>query len=162
VIASLVLRVAGLAAIYLLVLTSLDPGDVLVAIVLALGITMAASGRRTGATRDAGWSARRLWGALRTGASTAGEVVVGTGRVVRFCLGGTAGPGFVEIPRGDRSREAVALWGLLTGEAPDEYPVDVDEERGILIVHLTDARDPDAVRARHARSRDRHQRLVIE
>ena len=61
-----------------------------------------------------------------------------------------AAPGFVEIPRGDRSRHGVALWGVLTGEAPDEIPVDVDERRRVLIVHLVDAGDPAAVRARHA------------
>ena len=53
---------------------------------------------------------------------------------------------------------SVALWGVLTGEAPDEVVVDVDEARGVLIVHLVDAADPDAVRARHAGTHARWQR----
>ena len=61
----------------------------------------------------------------------------------------------------DRSRHAVALWGVLTGEAPDEVPVDVDEERDVLIVHLVDASDPDAVRERHRRAYERAQRKVV-
>ena len=51
--------------------------------------------------------------------------------------------------------------GVLTGEAPDEVPVDVDEERDVLIVHLVDATDPDAVRARHHRAYERWQRRVV-
>jgi hypothetical protein len=80
--------------------------------------------------------------------------------VVRFCLTGTGSPGFVEVPRGDRSRHGVALWGVLTGEAPDEYPVAVDDARHVLVVHHIDARDPEAIRARHADARDGHQRDV--
>ena len=58
-------------------------------------------------------------------------------------------------------RGRVALWGVLTGEAPDEVPVDVDEARDVLIVHLVDASDPDAVRARHQRAYERWQRRVV-
>ena len=71
--------------------------------------------------------------------------------MVRFCLTGHGAPGFVEIPRDDQSDRDVALWGLATGEAPDEIVVDVDDERDVVVVHLTDARDPDAGRARHRR-----------
>ena len=55
----------------------------------------------------------------------------------------------------------VALWGLITGEAPDEIVVDVDEERDVLVVHLTDAGDPDAVRARHRAALERHRRNEV-
>ena len=81
--------------------------------------------------------------------------------MARYCLGGKGSPGLVEVPQGDRSRAAVATWGVLTGEAPDELPVDVDEERGVLVVHLVDAADPDAVRARHARTHERWLRRVV-
>ena len=94
-------------------------------------------------------------------ASTALEMVRGSVRTARFCLGRGGQPGFVEIPRDGRSRHAVALWGVLTGEAPDEVPVDVDEERDVLIVHLVDASDPDAVRERHRLAYERAQRKVV-
>jgi multisubunit Na+/H+ antiporter MnhE subunit len=93
--------------------------------------------------------------------ATGADVVSGTWRTALFCLGVPAKPGFAEIPRGDRSPARVALWGVLTGEAPDEYPVDVDGERGVLIVHVLDSSDPDAVRARHARADERWQRKVV-
>jgi multisubunit Na+/H+ antiporter MnhE subunit len=152
-----VLRAAGLVAIYLLVLTSIAPGDVLVGAILAVLIVWASHPRGDGPTL--GW---RRWtvALLGTLASTGREMVVGTVRTVRFALGSTATGGFVTIPRDDRSRREVALWGVLTGEAPDEYPVDVVGDR--LIVHLLDARDPAAVRQRHTRTRDRWHRHVVD
>jgi multisubunit Na+/H+ antiporter MnhE subunit len=92
---------------------------------------------------------------------TAVDMVRGSWRTARVCLRGGAQPGFVEIPRGGRSPHAVALWGVITGEAPDEVPVDVDEERDVLIVHLVDASDPDAVRERHRRAYERAQSRVV-
>ena len=44
--------------------------------------------------------------------------------------------------RGHRTAPEVALWGVLTGESPDEVVVDVDAERDVLIVHTVDASDP--------------------
>src|SRR4051812_15775923 len=143
----LVVVATGLAAIYLLVMTSLSPGDVAMAAVLGVGAAVI-SRPPTAADR-----ARRL--NLRPGAvpglvwGTAAEMVLGSWRVVRFCLGWRGDPGFVEIPRDGRTDMDIALWGLVTGEAPDEIVVDIDEDRDVLIVHLVDAGDPDAVRARH-------------
>jgi multisubunit Na+/H+ antiporter MnhE subunit len=92
---------------------------------------------------------------------TAVEMARGSWRTVRFCLGAPANPGLVEVPREERSPINVALWGVLTGEAPDEVVVDVDDERDLLIVHLLDAGDPAAVRRRHARAHERWQRKVV-
>jgi multisubunit Na+/H+ antiporter MnhE subunit len=154
-----VLRVLSLLAVYLLVLTSVAPGDILIGSLLA--IALVASTRRGGRRPDAGWL---RWAAalMATLLATGQEIVLGTVRTVRFALGEHARPGFVEIPREGRSRRAVALWGVLTGEAPDEFPVDVDPGRDVLIVHVLDARDPAAIRARHAAARERWQRHVVE
>ena len=143
------LRAAALTAVYLLVLTSLDPGDVAIGAALGLGVAFAL--RPSHATPGTPVSARGMAAVL---IQTAAEMAVGSWRVVRFCLGHKGTPGFVEIPRGDRSGFEVATWGVLTGEAPDEIPVDVDESRGVLIVHLVDASDADAVRERHRRTHD--------
>ena len=149
----ILLRAAGLVAIYLLVLTSAMPGDVLIGALFALPIAVALRPRRP--DRPAGRALTRAWAACGLLAQTAFEMVRGSWRVARFCLAGKGSSGLVEIPQGDRSRVATATWGLLTGEAPDEIPVDVDEQRGVLIVHLVDAADPEAVRARHARTHER-------
>lgn len=149
-----------LMGVYLLVLTSAKPADA--AMGLALGLVLALALRpRLPAGRSATPSLARLIALVPVLALTAVDMVRGSWRTVRFCLWGTGEPGFVEVPRGDRSRYAVALWGVLTGEAPDEVPVDVDEERDVLIVHLVDASDPDAVRERHRRAYERAQRRVV-
>lgn len=150
-------RAALLAAVYLLVLTSLALGDVLVGAMLGLGIALALRGR--GTTRASAPLLERLAAAAVVGVQTAVEMVLGSWRVARFCLGDRGAPGFVEIPRGRRSRHETALWGVLTGEAPDE--VVVDARRDTLVVHLVEAGDPDAVRARHAAAHERWQRKVV-
>jgi multisubunit Na+/H+ antiporter MnhE subunit len=153
------LRVGGLVAIYLLVLTSIAPGDLLVGGLLAAVLVVAAGtdGPRRGLAAWLQWAVALV----RMIVVTAWEIVLGTVRVVRFCLFDAGRPGFVEIPRGDRSRHGVALWGVLTGEAPDEYPVAVDDRRHVLIVHNVDTSNPAAIRARHAAAREQHQREVV-
>ena len=148
----LLLRAAALTAVYLLVLTSLHPADVVVGAVLGLAVAGKLRPRHAAAAPAPAVSP---WGAAAMLAQTAAELVLGSWRTARFCLGAPSAPGLVEIPRADRSRVEVAVWGVLTGEAPDEVVVDVDEERDVLIVHLLDAADPDAVRARHAATHDR-------
>ena len=154
----ILIRSGYLLAIYLLVLTSFAPGDVIIGGAVALTITIALG---TTARRGSRSRARWLRGMVGTAIQTAGEVVIGSWRTIRFCLTGAGAPGFVEIPRGERSDYGVALWGVLTGEAPDEYPVAVDAERNVLIVHLVDASDPAAVRERHRRSHERWHRDVV-
>jgi multisubunit Na+/H+ antiporter MnhE subunit len=153
------IRAALLTSVYLLVLTSVSPGDVLVGGVL--GLAFAALLRPHHAPAGAApWPTRVAAAAVGLVLSVV-EMARGTWRVVRFCLGAEASPGFVEIPRGTRSRVNVALWGVITGEAPDEYPVDVDGRRGVLIVHLVDAGDPQAVRERHRHTFERWQGKVV-
>ena len=87
---------------------------------------------RTGASRprrepSSAPLSERLVAASVVGLQTAVEMVRGSWRVARFCLGDRDAPGFVEIPRDARSRHETALWGVLTGEAPDEVVVDATE-----------------------------------
>jgi multisubunit Na+/H+ antiporter MnhE subunit len=145
--------------IYLLVLTSVKPGDAVIGFALGVALAIALRPRRAPAGTPPGPAVVLALGPVLL--STAVEMVVGSWRTVRFCLGLGGDPGFVEIPREGRSRHAVALWGVLTGEAPDEVPVDVDEQRDVLIVHLVDASDPDAVRERHRRTYERALRKVV-
>ena len=149
-----------LMGIYLLVLTSVKPGDALIGFVLGVVLAIALRPRLAGRSP----ATPGLAGLVALGPivlSTAVEMARGSWRTARFCLGRGGRPGFVEIPRAGRSRHSVALWGVLTGEAPDEVPVDVDEERDVLIVHLVDASDADAVRDRHRRAFEGAQRKVV-
>jgi multisubunit Na+/H+ antiporter MnhE subunit len=151
------LRALALAAVYLLVLTSAAPGDVLVGLLLGLGVALALRPRRA-RNPSAPWPQRARAAAV-VGLQTALEMVRGSWRVVRFCVGGDGNPGFVELPREERTRGEVALWGVLTGEAPDEVVVDAGDD--VLVVHLVDAGDPEAIRARHHDAHERWQRKVV-
>ena len=149
-----------LMGIYLLVLTSVKPGDALIGFVLGVVLAIALRPRLAGRSpATPGLAGLVALGPVVLG--TAIEMARGSWRTARFCLGRGGRPGFVEIPRAGRSRHAVALWGVLTGEAPDEVPVDVDEERDVLIVHLVDAGDADAVRDRHRRAYACAERKVV-
>jgi multicomponent Na+:H+ antiporter subunit E len=152
-------RAAWFAAVYLLVLTSLAPGDVLLAALLGVAAAIALRSPGSGGPREP--LLVRLGAAARLLAQTGLEMVRGTWVTARFCLGAAASPALVEIPRGERSPASVATWGVLTGEAPDEYPVDVDTERGVLLVHVIHGADPDAVRERHRSTYERWQRRVV-
>jgi len=150
----------GFMGVYLLVMTSARPGDAAAGLLLGLVLAVALRPRLPGRPAATPTAA----GLLALGpvlARTAVDMARGSWRTVRFCLRGGGSPGFVEIPRAGRSRHAVALWGVLTGEAPDELPVDIDEERDVLIVHLIDASDPDAVRERHQRAYEGAQSKVV-
>ena len=96
---TLVLRAAGLAGAYLLVLTSVDPGDVAIAAVLGLAVAFALR------------TPERLRLHARGSARAAGDPRADGGRrwcagaraSCAFCLGRRrASPGFVEVPLGDR------------------------------------------------------------
>lgn len=142
----------ALAAVYLLVLSSLAPGDLLIGGLLGLAVAMALRPWIAHPRRPLVQLVPAIAGLVKR---TAAETVVGSWRAALFCLGKRASPGLVEIPRESRSTAEVAVWALSTTEAPDEFAVDVDEARGMLVVHVVDASDPVAVRARHARAHER-------
>jgi len=65
------------------------------------------------------------------------------------------------VPIGERTTSGVAVSALTTTMSPGEVLVDIDWERGVMLIHVLDARDPDAVRARHLRFYERYQRRVF-
>jgi multisubunit Na+/H+ antiporter MnhE subunit len=156
-----VLSTLTLTAVYLAVLRSLQPGDVLVGGALAAAIT-AAAGRALPRGRGAPLAAR-LRGAPALALGTLADVVRGTWHVARYIVGCCPRErhGLVAIPRGERTRAGVAAWGLLTALSPDEVVVEVDEARGLLVIHVLDAGRAAAVRARHHTVYARRQRRVF-
>ena len=59
-----------------------------------------------------------------------------------------------------RPPSAAAL-GVRVGITPDTVVVELDEERGRMLLHVIDASDPDAVRSEQLRSYERRQRRVF-
>ena len=70
-------------------------------------------------------------------------------------------PGIVRVPIGDRTERGVAVSALATTLSPGSVLVDIDWERRDMLLHMIDARDPDAVRERLQRFYDRYQRRVF-
>jgi multicomponent Na+:H+ antiporter subunit E len=91
------------------------------------------------------------------------EITRGTVEVAKFSLGirEVEHDGIVEIRLEGISEEGVAAWAFISTISPGELVLDVDEERGVLVIHALDASDPEAIRARHHDFYERYQRKVI-
>lgn len=157
-----VLSTVTLTIVYLLVLTSVHPGDVLVGAVLSAAIAAASILARP-TTPIGPPLTRRLAAAPAFVLGTLADMVRGTWHVALYVLGRRRleSPGIVAIPKGGRSSSGVAVWGYTTAISPDEIVLEADDERGVLLVHLLDARDVPAIRARHERTYERRQRRVF-
>ncbi|ADB49635.1 Na+/H+ antiporter subunit E [Conexibacter woesei] len=165
-----VLAVAVLLAIYLLTLGSLALGDVAVGLVLAVLMELGWRRRvlRGGTVADPatppGVPLRRALLALpRLVLAVVAEITRGTWEVAKYSLGirEPVHEGTVEIELEGISEEGVAAWAFISTISPGELVLDVDEERGVLVIHALDASDPEAIRRRHHDFYERYQRKVI-
>ena len=91
------------------------------------------------------------------------EILVGNWKVtlVTLRLRPLVRPGIVAVPVGDRTPTGVAVWAVVTGLPPGSYFVDVDRERGVVLIHVLDARDPEAYREQQADFYRRYQSKVF-
>ena len=153
-----------LVGIYALTLASVHPLDLLAGGVLA-GALLAALRRFLFNVEPAASPSivRRLLRFPRLAVAVAGEVVRGTWLVTLVLAGRRplSRPGIVSVPVGERTGTGVAATALAVTLSPGEVFVDVDWERGVMLLHVLDASDPDAVRRHHAAFYDRHQRAVF-
>ena len=171
------LAVVVLLAVWLLTLGSLAWGDVLVGLLLAVLLELgwrrrAARGGTIGsddpgAAAGAGVERPPLHRALLATPALVWAVLVeitrGTVEVAKYSLGirEVEHDGIVEIRLEGISEEGVAAWAFISTISPGELVLDVDEERGLLVIHALDASDPEAIRARHHDFYERYQRKVI-
>lgn len=159
---SLLLRVAALTAVFLLVLTSLAPGDVLLGIVLS--VALVAAGRRIrplGPPSDASL-ARRLAGVPALVGGTLVDLAGSTWRTAVWCLSSHRTPaGLATVPIPPCAPSSAAAWGVRVGITPDTVVVEIDNNQGWMLLHVLDAGDPDAVRAAQLDSYERRQRRVF-
>jgi multicomponent Na+:H+ antiporter subunit E len=91
------------------------------------------------------------------------DVLVGTWDValVTLHLRPLKSPGIVAVPIGERTPTGVAVWALATTLSPGSFFVDVDQERGVVLIHVIDARNPEAIREQHQDFYQRYQRKVF-
>jgi multisubunit Na+/H+ antiporter MnhE subunit len=159
---NLVLRVVALTAIYLLVLTSVHPGDVLVGVVLAVALVVGGRRIRSLGPPPPQPLARRLAGVPALLGGTLVDIVRGSWTTALWCVNlRRTPPGLVTIPIPKCPPTSAAAWGIRVGITPDTVVVELDEERGRMLLHVIDAADPDAVRAEQLDSYRRRQRRVF-
>ena len=159
---ALLLRVVVLTAIYLLVLTSLRPGDLVVGLVLATLIVAVRHAVSPARPAPRVPLLRRLAGVPALIGGTLVDLARGTWQTAASLVGRrlTHG-GLVEVPIPPSDAAAAAAWGVRVGFVPDTVVVDIDETRGRMLLHVLDARDPDAVVATQLDSYQRRQRRVF-
>ncbi len=158
------LPAALLVFVYVLALASIEPWDVAIGAVLAAAVlTWARRALFTGGTVGTRCLLRRAALFPFFALAVAREVVVGTWQVALVVVGvrPLARPGIVAVPIGDRTASGVSALGLALTLSPGEVLVDIDWRRRVMLVHVIDASDPAAVRARHERFYSRYQRAVF-
>ncbi len=153
-----------LVAVYALTLASAHPLDLLAGALVAAAILIAL--RRFLFTLEPlpGSSlARRVIAFPRFALAVLWQVALGTWQVGLVVVGRRplSRPGIVAIPVGERTGAGVAASALAVTLSPGEVLVDVDWERGLMLLHVLDASDPDALRRHHARLYERYQRSVF-
>ncbi|OBK31072.1 sodium:proton antiporter [Mycobacterium asiaticum] len=159
-------RVATLTAVYLLALTSLKPGDIVTGLVLSaliVGAGAVSSRDEARPTRPPGTTAwRRVAGLPAFVIFTLIDMARGSWHVAGCCLGlRPMAPGVVTIPIQPNIASSATAWAIRVGLAPDSVVVDVDDDKGELLLHVLDARDPDAVRRAQLASYRRAQQRVF-
>lgn len=158
------LAVALLATVYLLALASLDPLDVAAAVVVSILVLALlhrfllelppVPGREL---------ARRVLRFPLFALAVLREITVGTWRVALIVVGvrPLSRPGIVAVPIGERTPTGVAATTLAITLSPGELLVDVDWQREVMLIHVLDARDPEAVRGYYEGFYRRYQSQVF-
>ena len=155
----------GLVAVYALTLGSAAPADLaLGGLLAALLMAVLPGDRARPPSLPAGERGRRWRAVPALALAVAADVVTGTLEVALIVLGirrPHPGSPFVEVPIGERSRDGVALGGILVTLSPGTVLVEVDWERGTMLFHALDSRGPDFVRERLDRFYRERQRSVV-
>lgn len=91
------------------------------------------------------------------------DIIVGTWEVslVTLRLRSLVEPGIVAVPIGGRTATGVAVWAVVAGLPPGSFFVDVDREQGVALIHLLDARNPEAFREEQEEFYRRYQSKVF-
>ena len=155
---------AALVLIYLLVLASIDPWDVVLGALLGAVLLVGTRGYVVdGRPTPILGLARRIVAFLPFAAATVWDILRGTWRValVVLHLRPLRHPGIVSVPIGERTPLGVAVSSLVTTLSPGAFLVDVDEADRTMLIHVLDATDPDMIRDEHEAFYQRYQRHVF-
>lgn len=162
------IRFAGslvlLTLIYALVLASFDPWDLLLGALLSGGLLLGFRRFLAGGPAVAApGPLTRVLAFVPFAGALLRDIVVGAWNVILVVLHVRPlnRPGIVEIPLDGRTPTGVAVMALATTLSPGSFLVDVEWERGVMLFHVIDASDPDAIRAEYERFYRRYQQRVF-
>jgi multisubunit Na+/H+ antiporter MnhE subunit len=159
-----VAAILGLTLVYALALASFHPLDLLFGAVLSSALVLASRrfvfGDGPGTEPSLLRRAVAFW---PFALAVFREVLAGTWEVtlVTLHLRPLERPGIVEVPIGERTPAGVAAWAVVVGLPPGSFFVDVDREKGVVLLHVIDAGDPEAVRRKEEEFYRRYQREVF-
>ncbi len=156
--------VVGLTGLYALALASFAPLDLLFGAILSTALLLTSRRFVFGDRPDEEVSLlRRVVAFVPFALVVFWQVVEGTWEValITLHLRPLRRPGIVEVPVGEKTPAGVAVWAVVVGLTPGSYFVDVDRERGSVLIHLIDASDPAAFRRQQEDFYNRYQRKVF-
>ena len=159
-----VAAVAGLTLIYALALASFHPLDLLFGAGLSAVLVVTSRRFVFGEGSGGGASfARRAIAFVPFSLAVFREVLVGTWEValVTLHLRPLERPGIVEVPIGEKTPTGRVVWAVIVGLTPGSFFVNVDGERGVVLIHIIDASDPEAFRRHQEEFYRRYQRGVF-
>ncbi len=154
----------AVTAVYAMTLASFHPWDLAMGAVLGTALLAAFRPFLFGDTPlPAGALLRRLVMAVPFTGAVLLDIVRGTWRVslVVLHVRPLSHPGIVVVPIGERSPLGVAVTGLATTLSPGSFLVDVEWDKGLMLFHVLDATDPNAVRSEYQQFYERYQRHVF-
>lgn len=159
-----VVAIVGLTLAYALALGSFHPLDLLFGAGLSAALVFVS--RRFVFEDEPGGGPsflRRVAAFVPFAFAVFGEVVAGTWEVtlVTLHLRPLKSPGIVEVPIANRTPTGVAVWAVVTGLTPGTFFVDVDRERGVILIHVIDAGAPEEFRREQHDLYHRYQRGVF-
>ena len=152
-----------LTLIYLLVLGSFAPWDIAIGFVISGALILITRRFSFGEKPSSSNLLSRFLYFWPFVAAETWNIIEGTWEVamVTLHLRPLVSPGIVAVPIGERTPTGVAVSAQCTTLSPGTFLVDVDWERGVMLIHALDASDPDEVRRDHQEFYDKWQRKVF-
>jgi multisubunit Na+/H+ antiporter MnhE subunit len=165
----LILTLIGLTLVYALTLASFHPWDLAIGLIISGGIVLlfhqfifARDHWHSGSDQHPPLWSRLLWFGPMV-LMAAWEICKGTWNVALIVLHlrPLRRPGLVQIPFGDRTPAGVAVTSLVDTLSPGSFLIDIDWDEQVMLFHVIDASDPDAVRAGYQHFYERWQQRVF-
>jgi multisubunit Na+/H+ antiporter MnhE subunit len=153
-----------LTVTYTFALASSDPWDILFGIILSVAlVALFGPFLRGDAAPKPPLQLRRLLAFIPFAGAVIRDIFIGTWTVLRIVLHPQPRnrPGIIAVPLGDRTRGGVAISALAVSLSPGSSLIAIDWDKRLMLLHLLDATDPDAVRAELQQFYERHQRAVF-